>query len=86
MTTDEYKKLLIETVKSSGYKNRDELIQLLNMVTIILIKTDEYARGSVWNQKKEKIYISITPDKLAKLQEHYNFLSNSNFAHRFNRF
>lgn len=77
MTASEYKKLLIDTVKNSDYDRKAELIELLSLVDISFEKTNSFYGGAVWNQRKENAYISITPDRLPKIKEHYKFLKQT---------
>lgn len=74
MNEQEYKKLLIDTVKVGNYSQKEEIITLLKMVAITFEKTGEFACRGVWDQCCENIYLSIIPDKLMQLNSHIKYL------------
>lgn len=61
-------------VSMGDYKDKEEVISLLKICKVVFEKTGEFARGRIWNQCKEYIYISIIPDKLIQLKSHSEYI------------
>lgn len=74
MTEQEFKKLLIDTISVDEYEKREEVVSLLKTCGVVFEKTGEFAKGKVWNQRKENIYLSIMPEKLAQLESHSTYI------------
>ena len=55
----QFKKLLIDTIKIGDEPNKEEIIDLLKLVSIRFEKTGQFAYRGVWNQCQEFIYIKI---------------------------
>lgn len=64
----QFKKLLIDTIKIGDEPNKEEIIDLLKLVSIRFEKTGQFAYRGVWNQCQEYIYINIVPEKLNQLK------------------
>lgn len=56
------------------YEKKDEVIDLLKACNISFEKTGIFAYSGIWNQCKEYIYLSITPDKLVQLKVHSKYI------------
>lgn len=56
------------------YSQKEELISLLKITNITFAKTGQFAGGNVWNQCWEYIYLSIIPDRLIQLKNHYKYI------------
>ena len=52
MTENEYKKLMIETIRVGDYKEKESLLELLRLVTIRFEKTGTFT-GHLWDHRKE---------------------------------
>lgn len=75
MTELQFKKLLIESIQIDNNPYKNEVIELLKMVTVKFEKTGQFARRGVWNQCIEYIYLSIVPDKLMDLKRHKDYIT-----------
>ncbi len=75
MTELQFKKLLIESIQIDNNLHKNEVIELLKMVTVKFEKTGQFARRGVWNQCIEYIYLSIVPDKLMDLKKHKEYIT-----------
>jgi len=75
MTENEYKKLMIETIRVGDYKEKESLLELLRLVTIRFEKTGTFT-GHLWNHRKEYIQICIIPDKMLELKKHLEYLKD----------
>ncbi len=73
LTETEYRKLLIETVRIGDYTEKDDLLELLKISSIIFEKTGEFTKH-LWNHYKEFIYVCIIPDKMNALKKHIEYL------------
>lgn len=71
----QFKKLLIDTIKIGNEPNKDEIIELLKLVSVRFEKTGQFAYRGVWNQCQEYIYLSIIPEKLNQLKEHKKYIT-----------
>lgn len=74
MTENEYKKLLIETVRVGDYEDKESLIELLKISTLRFEKTNVFTRN-LWNHCKEYIHICIIPEKILELKSIVNILN-----------
>jgi phosphatidylserine/phosphatidylglycerophosphate/cardiolipin synthase-like enzyme len=74
LTEQKYKKLLIEMASIGEYEKKEEVIYLLKICNITFEKTGAFAYSGIWNQCKEYIYLSITPDKLVQLKTHSKYI------------
>ena len=75
MTENEYKKLMIETIRVGDYKEKESLLELLRLVTIRFEKTGTFT-GHLWDHRKEYIQICIIPDKMLELKKHLEYLKD----------
>ena len=75
MTELQFKKLLIDSIQIDHNIHKNEIIELLKMVTVRFEKTGQFARRGVWNQCMEFIYLSIVPDKLMDLKKHKDYIT-----------
>lgn len=75
MTENEYKKLLIETVRVGDYEDKEPLIELLKITTLRFEKTNAFTRN-LWNHCKEYIHVCIIPEKILELKKHSKYLEN----------
>ena len=71
----QFKKLLIDTIKIGNEPNKDEIVELLKLVSVRFEKTGQFAYRGVWNQCQEYIYLSIIPEKLNQLKEHKKYIT-----------
>ena len=71
MNEHQFKKLLIDLINMDSYPDKEALVALIKISTIDFVKTSEFARRGVWDQRQEYIYFSIIPDKLMELKKQY---------------
>lgn len=74
MTEEQFKKLLIETIKIDNGLNTKKIVDLLRISNVRFEKTGQFACRGVWDQRKEYIYISIIPDKLIELKGYADYV------------
>lgn len=73
MNEQEFKKLLIDTVRFGDFPDKDKLISLLKIAVVKFEKTGEYTR-QLWNHYRENIYLCITPEKMIELKKYEDYL------------
>lgn len=73
MQESEYKKLLIDVVKSGDNSDKDNIVTLLRLVTIRFEKTGDFTRH-LWNHYKEYMYLCIPPNKMLELKTYFPYL------------
>ena len=74
MNEHQFKKLLIDLINMDSYPDKEALVALIKISTIDFVKTSEFARRGVWDQRQEYIYFSIIPDKLMELKKHEKYI------------
>ena len=79
MTENEYKKLMIETIRVGDYKEKESLLELLRLVTIRFEKTGTFT-GHLWDHRKEYI-----PDDGARCPVDIRFCTGRSEAERAGR-
>ena len=75
MNSENYKKLLIDTIKIGDNSDKDRIIELLRLVTVHFEQTGTFTRN-LWNHYAEYIYLCIIPDKLIELKSYEKYLSD----------
>ena len=75
MNENEYKKLLIDTIRADNYEEKDTLLDLIKISTLRFEKTSEFTRN-LWNHCKEYIQICIIPEKIIELKKHIKYLES----------
>ena len=77
MNEQQFKKLLVDTVRIGTHHKKSEIIELLKLVTVTFNKTDQFARQGVWNQCSEYIYLSIVPEKVIELKGYNKYIDET---------
>lgn len=73
MTENEYRRLLIDTVRVGDYTDKYALLDLLKISTLRFEKTNEFTRH-LWNHTQEFIHVCIIPEKMLELKKHIKYL------------
>ena len=73
MNGQDFKKLLIDTVKADDNPNKEQILPLLELVTVRNEQTGEFTRN-LWNHCKEYIYLCIIPQKVVELKKYKDYL------------
>lgn len=73
MTEEQYRKVVIDTIRVGDYAEKDALIELLKISTFRFNKTDDFTYH-LWNHGKEYIYVCIIPEKMIELKKHFEYL------------
>lgn len=74
MNEQEFKKLLIDTIKVGDNPDKEKIISLLKISVVRFEKTGEYTRR-LWNHYKEYVYLCIIPEKMIDLKQYENYIS-----------
>jgi hypothetical protein len=73
LTEIEYRKLIIDLVRTGDYAEKDALLELLNICSLRFERTNAFTRN-LWNHCQEFIQICIVPEKMIELKKHFDYL------------
>lgn len=73
MNEQEFKKLLIDTVRVEDNPDKDNIISLLKISNVRFDKTAEFTRR-LWDHYKEYVFLCIIPDKMIELKKYETYL------------
>lgn len=73
LTEADYRKLLIDLVRTGEYEEKDTLLELLKICTLRFEKTNAFTKN-LWNHCQEFIHICIIPEKMIELKKHFKYL------------
>ncbi|MHB1453343.1 MAG: phospholipase D-like domain-containing protein [Saccharofermentanales bacterium] len=74
LNEQQFKKLLIDTVKVGDHPEKEQVISLLKISIVRFEKTGEFTRR-LWNHYKEYIYLCIIPEKIIELKKYEKYLN-----------
>ncbi len=75
MTETKFRELLIETIRLSDYKEKENLLDLMSYTYVKFKKTTNFA-AKEW-QYKEYVYIKIFPKYKKELEKHQRFIEST---------